>query len=107
MSDIEQHDSSLGCFTQIFRTLVGPTLILVLGATIAANRTSLGGPLDFAFAGIVFLTILATVLQPRGSTQVSTQGARRPSARIRYALILPAASLATFVVAHFLFPKGG
>lgn len=104
VSEIEQHSSFLGCFTQVFRTLVGPGLILISGVALVANRPPLGGAFDFVFGGAVLLTVLATLLEPRPSSPGPSEEAKPPFARGRYLLILLAASATLFCVAHFLIP---
>ncbi len=105
MSESEQHGSFLGCFSQIFRILVGPALILLMGTTMITNRTNLGGPLDFIFGGIVLATVLATFVESKYSTRTPAEGDRASSGRARYVLIVLAVSVAMFVVAHFVIPK--
>lgn len=105
MSDLEQHSSFLGCFSQVFRIMVGPALILLTGATMIINRTSLGGPVDFVFGGVVFATVLASLVKPKPSPQTPSEAQESASGTTRYVLILLAASVALFLVVHFVLLK--
>ncbi len=95
MSDPVQHESFLGCFTQIFRILVGPALIFIAAVALAANRPPLGSAFDAAFGLAVFLTVAAGFLERRNPS----------SGRRRYAMSVVGVSAALFIVVRFLIPR--
>lgn len=98
--------SILGCFLSVFRILVGPGLLFVVGATMIVNKARLGSAWDFIFLGLLISTVAAAILAP--SKPVTTPlppGEVAPMSRSKYVALIVGVSLGIFLFAHFIAPK--
>ena len=104
MSEETPTTSTGGCLLQLFWTLVGPGLMLAMGAMLIVNQPALGTWPDFAFLGWTAAVALARLLdgRPAGSG-TSTASANR----FKYIGNLVGAALLILVVAHFVAPRFG
>jgi len=100
-------DTSLaGCLLSVFRNLVGPGLLFVVGASILVNRPRLGSAWDFIFLAVLLATLGAALWAPQKPATTPLQpGDAAPMSRSMYAALILAASVAIFVFAHFIAPK--
>ena len=104
MSEETPNTSTPGCLVQLFWTLVGPGLMLAMGAMLVVNRPALGTWPDYVFLGLTASIAFARLLdgRPAGS-RPSTASA----GRLKYVAILAGVALLILVVAHFVAPRFG
>lgn len=96
-----------GCLLSVFRILVGPGLLFVIGAAIVVNKAGLGSAWDVAFLVVLVATVAAALLAPVEPAQgpPGPGGDIAPRSRSTYLPLLLAAAAAGFVFAHFIAPR--
>jgi len=103
MSEETPTTSTGGCLLQLFWSLIGPGLLLAMGAMLIVHRPALGTWPDFAFLGLAAAVALARCLDGRPPEA-------RPSAaasRTTYLAVLAGAALLILAVAHLVAPRLG
>lgn len=104
MSEETPTTSMGGCLIQLFWTLVGPGLMLAMGALLIVNQPALGTWPDFAFLGWTAAVALARFLDGRPSERRTPAAS---AARFKYIAVLAGAALLILAVAHFVAPRFG
>ncbi|MCI0655723.1 MAG: hypothetical protein L0170_01465 [Acidobacteria bacterium] len=95
-----------GCLLSVFRNLVGPGLLFVIGAAIVVNKAGLGSAWDVAFLIVLAASVAAVLLAPADSAKGPLgPGDVAPMSRSKHLALLLAAAAAVLVFAHFIAPR--
>jgi hypothetical protein len=104
--DSASEKSTLGCFLNLYRALLGPGILLVASVALFANPAAVGSVWDFIFLGALLATLAAGFLAPVPPPPAVRQpGDVDPMGKSKYAAILCGVAAAIYVIAHFVAPK--
>lgn len=101
MTESQEETKLSGCILAVCRNLVGPGLLLGLGAGLLFNRPRIGSPLDICYL-VVFVLLVAVSVFYRKHAEPEKGGNAGGLSKSVYLLIIVGVGSVIWLLTHFV-----